>query len=76
MRLDKEQLRKPTKEEEKKEEEEKFYFTRALLVTKQLAKSQARTRREVRQKWKVRVIWTCPFKTTKQFNIFKFARNI
>ncbi|XP_072026182.1 transient receptor potential cation channel subfamily V member 6-like [Amphiura filiformis] len=58
MKLGKDDQQKPpkkTEEEEDKEEEEKFYFTRALLVTKKLAKSQARTKREVKQRWK----WCC-----------------
>ena len=45
---------KPTVEED--DDDGKFFITRALLVIKQLPKSQAKTRREVKARWKVRIL--------------------
>ena len=45
---------KPTVKED--DDDGKFFITRALLVIKQLPKSQARTRREVKARWKVRIL--------------------
>ena len=45
---------KPAAEEEN--DDGKYFITRALLVIKQLPKSQARTRREVKARWKVRIL--------------------